>query len=491
MISALLMICGVVGTLTGIVSFFFNPDKIKISTKVLFVIISLFIGIIGLLSNDDKTIPDSITPPSSVPPASSEDTSSYDYSNMNSTDRELYRQKEEFDRLAEKERGTFQIMAIGNFSEGLAYAKISGPCYQEGYKDHYGYINAKGEVVFYLPEELKYGYDFHEGYAVISNHPQYADMPSGYIEGWTTDYALVDKRGDLIIEPGKYKYIGRFSEGLMLTAYVKKDYNGTEFKLSYRDIHENVIFDIDTDAKNIGNLKKTYFHNGIADIQIGSYGHYCLNKHGDIVYKYTSSSFQREQYLSDITDYFATSSKNVIEIFDRTSGNLSEHKINGQIYSIPFKFVGEINIASKKDGGLIVINKDGNIIANNEELHVRHIYPTDQQLWIVELQNDYYGIIDNTASLLFEPIQEKISYAGEGLFYLKNKNIIIDSSGKTVLKLDNYNVDRLGEPFSDGISIVYTNYDVNFPMYMDKNGTTLRLASLAENQKIVGQNENY
>ena len=76
---------------------------------------------------------------------------------------------------SEEEPDFLEAVPMGDFSEGLAFARVTLP----GGKQENAYITADGEIACTLPEGYDYGFPFHEGYAVDRKSTRLKECRSG------------------------------------------------------------------------------------------------------------------------------------------------------------------------------------------------------------------------------------------------------------------------------------------------------------------------
>lgn len=414
------------------------------------------------------------------------------------------------DISSEKNQENYSIKAGSSFSEGKAFAYIYR---NDG--EEYAYIDSQGEIIFELPSGFTYGDEFHEGYAVIT------DWDYGKGKDHTAlghMYALIDEKGNIVIEPGIYDFIGRVSEGAAFTFVCEKDYKGNRIETKFVSPNNEEIFSVDPAlvvedydeapeyAKYvIHDIKNIYFIDGLVSMQ----GVNQAANAGDIlVYDSKGNQVFFFEWLGDgdnarriwnkplgseKTNYFLNAPNNwskrdypagLFLIYDRKNCTINKYYPDAEFSTnqeaMADGYVMGYLKEKNRSCGVVVYDYQGSKISENRELDIESIRETDANYWVVELQNKYYGIMDQTSKLLFEPIQGKIVYVGEGKFYCDGTGDVIDATG-TVLFNTPYDLKYGYAGYDNEYDMEYRIYKNGYIMvkdgkdyyYMDDNGKIL------------------
>lgn len=377
-------------------------------------------------------------------------------------DAEAEKTSAEVNIVSENNQENYTIKAGSNFSEGKAFAYID-----KNGEAGYAYIDTQGEIVFELPPGFTYGDEFHEGYAVITDW-DYGKAADHTILGHT--YALIDDKGNMVIEPGIYNFIGRVSEGAAFTFSCEKDYTGNKIETKFVSPNNQEIFKVDPAlivedydespefAKYmIHDIKRTYFIDGLVTLQgvnkaANSGDILVFDRNGKQVFffewmgdKENARRNWNKPLGSEKTNYFLSVldswdnqnyPKGLLFIYDRMNCTINKYDPDAKFSVTQEAMAGGYVMGrlmeKNRTSGVVVYDYQGNKVSENRELDIKGIKETDMNYWVVELQNKYYGIMDHTSKLLFEPIQGQIVYVGEGKFYCDGTGNVIDASG-TVL----------------------------------------------------------
>ena len=384
-------------------------------------------------------------------------------------------------------------VAYGSFSEGKAYAQVEdiGGCY----------IDQTGQILFALPDDMPYGYQFSEGYAVVTNrgyhtHTQY-DLEWGLEDrnyGDEVKYALINENGSYVVEPGRYVYISSVSEGKYFCVSVERAASGTTTTYLVNDIHGNTICTISggqypwydklnnqaliTDEQLyifFGSHVDTYDLSGkkIADTDDPT-SFDAGNAHARVVKTgfIACSSSLGSRYIMDLSNGATTR----IESVAQTDGAFS---LGGYIMQ-------QKKLDSKRVAWLV--NTAGEIVSDPFELAGADGWATnvDNGLWVVKLSNGYWGVIaafvaGNKLKLayLFEPIQDSLLYIGESHFYGQNTRTVYDGNGQKCYIMPS-DMMKIAENYSEGYLVAafgrcekgdYAGYERYY--YIDYQGNIL------------------
>lgn len=324
--------------------------------------------------------------------------------------------------------------AEGVFSEGLAFVTYS----RDGI-EKYAYIDKMGKVSCELPDGYTYGLPFHNGLAVVIKEIKCGSM------GSMSGFAVIDNRGNIVIDGSEYAMMSRASEGIICAFKIDKTYTGTTYLTEFLNYQGEIVArvnDIPDILKGSSllinsytDIKKyeRYFQFGTVPIN-GIY----YNSKGNVV-KELDDDIQTEdnlQYVLFRGWYYA-------KMYDRK--NLT--KITNEDYKYVNTTFGDEGMVSP-DGITFAQRNDDDgyyiefITPNGEfkkhsieglvgEFSPMYVRDADSDCWIVHLENSYTALIDIDGNFCFEPIQkENIEYLGEGKYYLAKSQKVIDSSGK-------------------------------------------------------------
>lgn len=324
--------------------------------------------------------------------------------------------------------------AEGVFSEGLAFVTYS----RDGI-EKYAYIDKMGKVSCELPDGYTYGLPFHNGLAVVIKEIKCGSM------GSMSGFAVIDNRGNIVIDGSEYAMMSRASEGIICAFKIDKTYAGTTYLTEFLNYQGEIVArvnDIPDILKGSSllinsytDIKKyeRYFQFGTVPIN-GIY----YNSKGNVV-KELNDDIQTEdnlQYVLFRGWYYA-------KMYDRK--NLT--KITNEDYKYVNTTFGDEGMVSpdgitfaqrNDDDGYYIefITPNGEFKKHSIEGLVGEFSPiyvrdADSDCWIVHLENSYTALIDVDGKFCFEPIQEEnIEYLGEGKYYLMKSQKVIDSSGK-------------------------------------------------------------
>lgn len=344
-----------------------------------------------------------------------------------------------------------------NFSEGLAFSLCD-------YVDSSGfYFDKTGEVAFKLDPGFNYGYKFNEGYAVISTEDKdgfYWDIEDAYS-------AVVDKKGNYLFEGGEHNFYGKVSEGKIVAYDYVESYNGTVIRVTVYDLQKNALWSEEFDY--IPSFGSFY----LDDIMV--IGNKCYDTKGNVVFE-AEENINLLAGFSELSDVSVISNDfGILTVFDRKNLEVKEYEFPpswGESFDgTPFSngyLVGYTNVYGK---GLYQIDKNGNltVIDFYEEYYI-DLEQTDDEAWILKMENGFFTIIDKNGNFLFEPVQNEIIYLGEGLFQIGDGSVC-DKTGKEIYNLGHSVTNNDGTYYSDGMLVAKNSN--TYRSYVDKEGNEL------------------
>lgn len=395
--------------------------------------------------------------------------------------------------------------AMGSFSEGLALVrKVSD--------GKLAFIDKEGNVKIDLPEEYLSATVFSNGCATISTGEKlfYDEWYFSSILSDTTvlinpsdmledEYALIDTEGNFIVKPGEYDFIGKTSEGKTLVYWVEETYQGTDLKMGFVDCTGNLVLKFDASPYvhidgSQGGIEDIFYYRGTVVLPIvkstGSSGQIIMDETGNILqeisprdtFHYVDKDITFNSSRFDSRKDFVVYNRIMRSMENISTKDISTYIDDGYLqaqYFIDGYTMIEEGYSSFSDGNqkILFIDTTGNVVSISDELNISDIIRTEEDAWILELQNGYYGIIDHTAQLLFEPRREEILYLGEGLFYGVQSKEVFDKNGeiKFVSVGEPYspvygNIRSAHYLYSEGLIIASVN---GVPRYMDMEGNIL------------------
>lgn len=425
------------------------------------------------------------------------------------------------------------VEPLSDFSEGLAFARVTLP---DG-SEKCAYINLEGEIAVELPDGYNYGFAFHDGYAAVCNlqdsREWTADSKIGdaYLSSPTLRYNLIDTQSTPLFNSQEYCYIGPVGEGKVLTRTIKQDYNGTVQVVAFRDLQENIVWEVDIETlySGLGSLETdpsfqtddnylrapwtSRYRNGITTLYSRSdfYGYiYCFDGAGnclETLHLGASSHGADDNPSVDGFDEYLTSDINergsgLRGIYNRSSNTFvpleelptpdyyttvslwpEEYGLTGLGY-----FMQGRNIAMGGKERFFIYDSSGNILLDKAEPAVQRIVSGMDDHWIVELQNGYYGLLDLNGDLCMEPVQEEILPMGSGLYLLRESGAVINASGEVQFTLpdeytslhcpvqptDLYPADGR---YHEGVAVLDSVYSNVPSVYADMRGNILRTST--------------
>ena len=401
---------------------------------------------------------------------------------------------------SEEEPDFLEAVPMGDFSEGLAFARVTLP----GGKQENAYITADGEIACTLPEGYDYGFPFHEGYAVVrtverdvgeedffsvTNRDEgipglsFDGVKHG-TDGEEVTYNLINTEGELQFTGGPYRYLSRMGSGKVLAWVEEKTYNGTFQSLFWLDAEENATLISQEEGYSPAArpyLDHMHYSEGVAPLYKTSSGLTCFDvydENGDLLFTMDSGGAESiavndpkfDTYLIRYMDHrFAESEEEdgiaIAAVYHRPTNTitpLDPYEYTGFGYRLADdpdrvviaycgdRFVDGRNLVNANEQhlgmeGFYLVDSNWHTLKEDGELGIANIdfaFTGYDSHWIVALQNDYYGLISTEGELAFEPVQTPLSHLGEGLFATGSGDVI-DESGETVFTLpDGYSAVR-------------------------------------------------
>ena len=401
---------------------------------------------------------------------------------------------------SEEEPDFLEAVPMGDFSEGLAFARVTLP----GGKQENAYITADGEIACTLPEGYDYGFPFHEGYAVVrtverdvgeedffsvTNRDEgipglsFDGVKHG-TDGEEVTYNLINTEGELQFTGGPYRYLSRMGSGKVLAWVEEKTYNGTFQSLYWLDAEENATLISQEEGYSpaaLPYLDHMHYSEGVAPLYKTSSGltyFDVYDEDGDLLFTMDSGGAESiavndpkfDTYLIRYMDHrFAESEDEdgiaIAAVYHRPTNTitpLDPYEYTGFGYSLSDdpdrvviaycgdRFVDGRNLVNANEQhlgmeGFYLVDSNWHTLKEDGELGIANIdfaFTGYDSHWIVALQNGYYGLISTEGELAFEPVQTPLSHLGEGLFATGSGDVI-DESGETVFTLpDGYSAVR-------------------------------------------------
>ena len=401
---------------------------------------------------------------------------------------------------SEEEPDFLEAVPMGDFSEGLAFARVTLP----GGKQENAYITADGEIACTLPEGYDYGFPFHEGYAVVRTVERdvgeedffsATDRDEGIpglsfdgvkhgTDGEEVTYNLINTEGELQFTGGPYRYLSRMGSGKVLAWVEEKTYNGTFQSLYWLDAEENATLISQEEGYSpaaLPYLDHMHYSEGVAPLYKTSSGltyFDVYDENGDLLFTMDSGGAESiavndpkfDTYLIRYMDHrFAESEEEdgiaIAAVYHRPTNTitpLDPYEYTGFGYSLADdpdrvviaycgdRFVDGRNLVNANEQhlgmeGFYLVDSNWHTLKEDGELGITNIdfaFTGYDSHWIVALQNGYYGLISTEGELAFEPVQTPLSHLGEGLFATGSGDVI-DESGETVFTLpDGYSAVR-------------------------------------------------
>ena len=200
----------------------------------------------------------------------------------------------------------FEFEQVSDFSHGYTHAVLFSFMEDDGEV----LINHQGKIVHFKNPQLyddKYwhGLEVKKSYV---NHEEYSYLVNDY--------------GDIVIPKDKYRYLGRFSEGL-LAASIDGD------KLGFIDIEENIVIPFEYRAERWPDSWDNIFHHGFVTARLddGKYSKECIliNHNNEKVFPHTfrceSLRFSNGRFENwKIGDRFKRNSISLIDLINYQKG---------------------------------------------------------------------------------------------------------------------------------------------------------------------------
>lgn len=406
--------------------------------------------------------------------------------------------------------------ALGDFSEGLAFALVTLP---DG-EQRYAYITRQGEIAFTLPDGYTYGWPFHEGYAAVCDADCRTISSSDPLEEYAAPerhYNLVNEQGELCFAEDTYCFIGTVGEGKVLTRSVKEDHNGTDDTIAFRDLDENIVWEFDSESyldtwdEMTAMPWRSFYQNGTVWL-------FVKTSFGTVSHRFDGSGIELEDAGAGWEAstwlhpewYFTTESRQISEsnwalqkhfyaVCPATGEKVELYGIpeeyeNYLPHNVPFCNDRILGLKSQYGDGFYIFDRSGAIVAEKDEPTVTSVAYDRSGVdghWIVSMANDYSGVLDTNGDLAFEPVQGLIYYMGGGLYGLDREKKIVDVHGDTVcelpagcdfqsatgisvIELKPVDYNSMDGCFHEGLAAVF---DAGVRRFMDKNGDLLTNAS--------------
>ncbi len=347
----------------------------------------------------------------------------------------------------------------GSFSEGMAFVEYEDPTSRA---KKYAYIDKTGKVLFELPYGYTYGFEFHDGLAVIAQERTY-----NYGSYKTKGYAVMDKSGKIVFDASEYLSVSRASEGVICATKTIESYNGTTNNFYILDYKGNVLATIDRGK-----------HSSVANYM--QYGTVCVDgcfydKQGNVVKDFKDND---EDYIEqseagselgiDSHLLFNRKTLKTVATYGYSIGGYSYSRPNLNGYAI---FIESDRNSSPRVNYMSVVDINGNKSKHYiDGLSSFGVTPTpdDNQYstgtdnrWVVPLQNNFHALVNEKGEFVIEPVKSQIYYMGESKYYVDETGDVIDSNGNKLFTIiennrSGYNPD---DRFNDGMVVVLIDGD--------------------------------
>lgn len=356
--------------------------------------------------------------------------------------------EEELTDVVEEEVSYESYEALGNFSEGLALVRRISD-------GRLVYIDKAGSEKIILEEQYQSATNFSEGRAVLCTAENIFLDKHGVRDNWSIgtgpsyEYAMIDTEGNIVVEPGLYQFIGKTVEGKTFVYKVEEDYQGTRKTIGFIDSEGNLLFELDSEDYvywdgSQSELQNIFYHQGTAildNITTLMDSQDIVDASGNIIQHLDPSDIMKvfDKDLCIIDTTFERGDE--VRLYDRTTNEIKllptetfgEYMRYGY-FEAPC-FVDGYVLVCEGDPGVedkmfLIIDEAGNLVSTNEELNVSNVRRTTEDAWVLELQNDYWGIVDHNGELLFEPVQGQIVHLGEGLYYSEATGTVFNKYGE-------------------------------------------------------------
>lgn len=337
-----------------------------------------------------------------------------------------------------RKRTVSSYRAYGSFSEGMAFVEYTDPDSRE---KKYAYIDKNGNVLFELPEGYVYGYEFHDGLAVVAKEHR-----NNYGRWETKGYAVIDNKGKLVFDASEYNNVSRASEGVICAIKTIESYNGTINNFYILDYNGNVITTIERSKSSVSGYNGNPHYTGMSYMQ---YGSVCVDgcfydKNGNIIkdFRGSNQSFATQSIDGNELCYFGSYPYEVNVSGGGTLFNRRTLEVISEDHIFPSHDCGPnlngysaLHRYNRETETYFVRIRDIN--GNTTDYYVdglREIEPQDlresDNRWIVELQNNYYSIINEKGEFIIEPVEDSIYYMGESKYYISGTGKVVDVNGK-------------------------------------------------------------
>ena len=382
-------------------------------------------------------------------------------------------------------------MPLGDFSEGLAFARVTLP----GGKQENAYITADGEIACTLPEGYDYGFPFHEGYAVVrtverdvgeedffetTNRDEAFQGLSFTGEkhgtgGEEVTYNLINTEGELQFTGGPYRYLSRMGSGKVLAWVEEETYNGTFQSLYWLDAEENATLISQEEGNSpdaLHYLEYMHYSEGIAPLyrkssdglsyidaydadgnllftmDYGGHASGAVNdpKFDTYLIRYMDHRFDESEDGISIAAVYHRPTNTITPLYTYEYTGFGYRLVDDPDRAVASycgdHFVDGRNLVHANEyylaqDGFYLVDSNWYTLREDGELAIEKLdfsYTGYDSHWIVALQNDYYGLISTEGELAFEPIQTPLTHLGEGLF-ATGEGDVIDESGEVVFAL--------------------------------------------------------
>lgn len=200
----------------------------------------------------------------------------------------------------------FEFEQVSDFSHGYAHAVLFSFMEDDGEV----LINHQGKIVHFKNPQL---YD--------DKYQHGLEVNKSYVNNEEYSY-LVNDDGDIVIPKDKYRYLGRFSEGL-LAASIDGE------KLGFIDIEENIVIPFEYRAERWPDSWDNIFHHGFVTARLddGKYSKECIliNHNNEKVFPHTfrceSLRFSNGRFENwKIGDRFKRNSISLIDLINYQKG---------------------------------------------------------------------------------------------------------------------------------------------------------------------------
>lgn len=341
------------------------------------------------------------------------------------------------------------------FSEDLACV---------GFNGKYAYIDRQGVVQFFLPEGYDSGECFYEGCAIITN---------GLSSMYDTDkYSVIDKTGKVIIDgpANDLVYISRASEGMICAVKEVESHTGTTVSIIFYDLKGNVVTTIENFHDNSYYVHLGYFQFGnvcVADSDVYPTAYHYYDKSGKLVKTIQGiASLQGDEqykYVPDSVSYkrgtiFDRKNLKVVSEIDKIVHNDSPSK-NAEYFAY------SVYDKTTKTSNFVISDRYGNKNSYTVEGFgfIREQETRDDNRWILQLQNDFYAVVNEKGEFVIGPVKSDIHYVGESMYFVEETKTVMDKDGNELFVT----------PYDVEYNMIASGEGVNENYYIDKQGNVL------------------